>query len=193
MRARAISLLALAAGLAACASLTEKQCRSGDWAGIGRDDGAHGLPAKEFDKHREACKDFNVIADEKAYRDGREQGLKAYCTVSTAYQAARRGLGYHGVCADRDEARFLAAYRRGEEVAALMKEVHDLRQRVDELEVAAMSEESDANRTQLRFRADELNDKLRIRQWDLERADRTYSAQFGAPVLSWIDLREINP
>lgn len=191
---RALAVLVAAASLGACASLSEKECRSGDWAKIGHDDGAQGLSANELDKHRDACKGLDITPDAKAYQEGRAQGLKTYCTQASAYVSARRGLGYNGVCAPFGEGLFLEAFRRGQEVSALMREVHDLRQKVDELEVAVMSGEySDADRTQMRFRADELNQRLRIREWDLERLDRSYSADFKAPELSWAEMRELNP
>jgi hypothetical protein len=193
-RARALTVLLAAAGLCACASLSEKQCRSGDWTSIGRDDGAHGLAANEFDKHREACKPYGKEPDAKAYEAGRAQGLKTYCTQAGAYVSARRGLGYNGVCANRSEGLFLEAFRAGQHVNTQMREVRDLRRDIDELQIAAMSEDhSDAERTQMRFRAQDLNQRLRIREWDLERADRNYAAKFGAPELTWIEVRELNP
>ena len=190
----ALTLLALVATLGACASLSEKDCAGGDWRGIGRADGQHGLPAGELDKHRKACAAQNVVPDEAAYKAGRDEGLAEYCTPAWAYVNARRGLGYSGVCATRNEGAFLEAYRGGQQVATVMRDVYDLRRNVDELEVAAMTRDvPDAERTQMRMRAGDLNQRLRMREWDLEKLDRDFAKRFGAPELTWSELRSLNP
>jgi hypothetical protein len=41
----------------------------------------------------------------------------------------------------------------------------------------------------MRFRADELNQRVRMKEWDVERLDRKYARQYNAPELEWIELR----
>lgn len=188
---RTPAALAAALLLAGCASLSEKECRSGDWAAIGRADGERGAPLAELTRHREACAEHGVTPDGARYRQGHAEGLKAYCTPSGGYLAGRRGDAYREACpAGATEAKFLEAFRRGREVSDLVRDVRDLRRSLDDLELAAMSGDyAPEDRTQLRFRADELSQRLRMKEWELERLDRKYAREFGAPELSWQELR----
>ena len=182
-------LLALLA-LGGCASLSEKQCESGDWTAIGRKDGERGLEASEFERHRDACQAHGVTPDAERYRAGRDQGLAVFCTPRGGYVAGRRGDSYREVCPAASADKFLAAFRRGREVNVVVRDVKELRRSLDELEAAAMTGDyAPEDRTQMRFRADELNQRLRMKEWDVERLDRKYARQFDAPELDWVDLR----
>lgn len=181
-------LLALAAS--GCASLSERQCRSGDWTAIGRADGAKGLPAKEIERHREACAAHGVAPDEPRYRAGHEQGLAEYCTPRGGYVTGRSGGTYRDACPAARADAFLQAHRHGRDVQALLDEVKSLRRSIDELQAVAMSGDyGPEDRTQLRFRVDELGQRLRMREWELERLDRKYAQEYGAPELTWAELR----
>ena len=51
-----VTLLLFAFGfLAACASLNEAECRSGDWYSVGYEDGTKGRFLSFFDRHVKAC------------------------------------------------------------------------------------------------------------------------------------------
>jgi hypothetical protein len=192
MSLRTFAAWPLLLALAGCATLSEKECR-GDWEAIGRADGARGLPADELERHRTACGKHDITPDAAAWRAGREQGLVTFCTPRGGYLAGRGGETYRDVCPAAKEAAFLAAHRRGREVAELIREVRVLRQRRDDYEAAALQQHDDGrpeDRTQLRFRAEEAGQRLRIREWELERLDRRYAREFGAPELSWTDMRE---
>lgn len=189
---RAGTLIALAAALLAggCASLSEQDCRAGDWVDVGRKDGTRGLPVDELEKHRDACKAHDITPDAKNYRRGHAEGLKLYCTPQGGYVAARRGEIYREVCPAGLQRPFLAAFRNGREVHTLLEEVRELRRRADEVQVAAMSGDmSPEQRTDLRFRAEEAKQRLKMKEWDLERLDRKYSREYGASELEWDDLR----
>lgn len=185
-----LTALALAAGLVGCASLSEKECR-GDWAAIGREDGARGLPVQELERHREVCGKHDITPDAARYGAGHAEGLAAFCTPRGGYLAGRRGDAYRDVCPRAAEVAFLAAHRRGREVAELLREVRELRRVKDELELAALQGEyGPEERTHLRFRVEEAGQRLRIREWDLERLDRRSAREYGAPELGWTELRE---
>lgn len=186
-------LIAAAFALAAagCASLSGKQCRSGDWIAVGRDDGARGLPASEIERHRESCAAHGVMPDAVRYGTGHAEGLAQYCTPRGGYLAGRRADPYRKLCPAGVESRFLEAHRHGREVNVLLNEVKDLRRGVHDMETLALAGDyAPEDRTQMRFRADELNQRLRIREWDLERLDRRYARQYGAPELSWLETRD---
>lgn len=53
-----------------------------------------------------------------AYEDGRDAGLKSYCTADNGYALGEKGQSYNGVCEHHDEAAFLAAHDRGLELYA---------------------------------------------------------------------------
>ncbi|HUR39634.1 MAG TPA: DUF2799 domain-containing protein [Verrucomicrobiae bacterium] len=188
-----LTLIALAASalLASCASMSDRECRSGNWREVGRADGAKGLPAGgELPKHRKACSDHGVTPDLAAYRTGHAEGLASYCTPSSGYVAARRGELYREVC-PAGSVQFLEAFRRGRQVSLLLQETRDLRRRIDEAQLSAMSDESSPeDRTNLRFRSEELELRLRQSERDLERLDRRYAKAFGAPELSYAELRD---
>lgn len=189
-RARALSAALLALAASGCASLSGKECRTGDWTAIGRADGARGAPATELERHREACGAHGITPDAARYRAGHAQGLAEYCTPRGGYLAGRRGDGYGDACPTASAEPFLAAHRHGREVNNLLNEVRTLRRTIDELQAAAMAGDyGPEDRTQLRFRVDELNSRLRLREWELERLDRRYAQEHGAPELTWLELR----
>ncbi|MDH3265262.1 MAG: DUF2799 domain-containing protein, partial [Paracoccaceae bacterium] len=49
--------------LAACASLTEEECRTADWVRIGVRDGAEGRGTDHVEAHRRACAGVGVSPD----------------------------------------------------------------------------------------------------------------------------------
>jgi hypothetical protein len=191
MNLRTFAVWPLLLALAGCATLSEKECRRGDWDAIGREDGARGLPAAELERHRTACGKHDITPDASAWHAGHEQGLATFCTPRGGYLAGRGGETYRDVCPAAKEAAFLAAHRRGREVAERMREVRELRQQLRDLEAAALQNDGrPEDRTQMRFRAEEIGQRLRIKEWDLERLDRRYAREFGAPELSWTEMRD---
>ena len=182
--------LVVALALSACASLSEKQCESDDWTAIGRMDGERGLEASELARHREACAAHGVTPDEARYRAGRDAGLAVFCTPRGGYVAGRRGDVYREVCPAAGADKFLEAFRRGREVSVVLRDVKELRRSLNELEAVAITGDyTPEDRTQLRFRAEELNQRVRMKEWEVERLDRKYARQFDAPDLDWIELR----
>jgi len=134
---RALLIAAGAAGatlaLGSCATMSEAQCLSGDWAGQGYSDGAAGLALSRLDDHAQACAKYGVTPDAEAYGAARREGLIRYCTVDRGFEVGRTGGGYAGVCPARLEGDFLYAYRDGEIVHAAEQALSDARSRVDSL------------------------------------------------------------
>ena len=118
----AFSLLALAA----CASMNRSQCINADWYAIGLEDGARGRALERLGDHRRACTEYNVVPDTARYIAGRNEGLKSFCTYERGFAEGRAGNAYVAACPAPSDA-FLAAYNRG-------RELHDLHQRLDEVE-----------------------------------------------------------
>ena len=84
----AIVLLGLLA--TGCASMDEDECRVADWRAIGYEDGASGRAASQLGERREACADHGVTPNFVAYRQGREEGLREYCTPAMGYRLGRK-------------------------------------------------------------------------------------------------------
>jgi Protein of unknown function (DUF2799) len=187
---RALAVVAVLAATA-CASLSENECRGGDWDAVGRADGARGTRADEIERHQKACARHDVMVDEEAWRGGYFKGLEAFCTPSGGYVAARAGERHDNVCFGiAGEERFMAAFRDGEEVHRLLREMRDLRQRLHDYKMAAMSGDYDEyEASRIRMRAAEVESALRRRQWEAEALDKRYAVEHGASPLPAGDLR----
>ncbi len=96
MKTLAISSLAF---VAACASLSEEACRSGNWETIGYNDGVRGRAESHINQHREACGEYGIVPDTAVWLRGRIEGLKQYCTPDNAYTVGRHGSELNNVCA----------------------------------------------------------------------------------------------
>lgn len=103
----------LALMLAGCATLSEDECLSGDWRGIGFVDGAEGYRPERVGEHREACARFGVTPNLSAWNAGYEEGLDRYCTPQNGVQIGASGGTYRGVCDGPRAARFMPAYQEG--------------------------------------------------------------------------------
>ncbi len=118
---------ALLALLSACASLSEAECRTGDWYGIGFGDGAAGQSLDALQEHREACAEYGIAANLDAYLNGRNRGLAQYCRPGSGYRQGVAGHDYESVCSGPGERAFLEAYHAG-------LRIHELSQRKQDLE-----------------------------------------------------------
>lgn len=138
------TIAAMGLVLSACASLSEKQCRAGDWEHIGYRDGAQGYAFERLESHREACSEYAITPDEKAYQRGRMHGLDSFCTPAGGYRAGANGYNYAGVCPRQSEPAFLRGYDLGlhahdlsSQMQSVGSEIQQIRERLqhrDELD-----------------------------------------------------------
>lgn len=96
-----------------CATMSEDQCRVGDWGGQGLRDGSAGLPMSRLEDHAKACARHGVAPEVTPYRSAREDGLRSYCRLERGFEEGRAGRSYHGVCRAEEEAEFLPAFQDG--------------------------------------------------------------------------------
>jgi hypothetical protein len=189
----ALRVLAVLATLAAagCASISEKECRSGDWGAIGEADGARGAPGDMLERHRKACARHDIQPAEAAWRAGYAKGLQAFCTPAGGYGASRDGRGHNNVCFGMEgEDKFMAAFKNGNEVHVLLRDVRDSYRRLRDIETAMLSGQySEYELTQVRLRAAEMADVLRRKQWELEKLDAGYSKDYGVKALTDADMQ----
>ena len=118
-------LVALAALLAGCESMTPAECKTADWRQIGLQDGSRGSTDRAADYY-ESCTKAGIVPDLALYRTGRAAGLPAYCRYGNAINEGLAGRSYEGVCPPEIDVNFRtfhgAAYR-----------VQDTRKSIDRL------------------------------------------------------------
>ena len=116
---------------AGCASLSETECRQGDWRAIGAEDGRDGRALAHLDEHREACREYGIAPDEPTYLVGRDEGLRSYCTAGNGFRVGSAGSSYEGVCPPLLEGAFLHAFEDGRELHGLRRAVEETGTRID--------------------------------------------------------------
>lgn len=115
--------LILSLSLGSCASLSEDECRVGDWRSIGFEDGTNGRSTAFIAKHQEACADLGITPNQSLWLEGRERGLAVYCTPQNAYLVGRRGLGLQPVCSPQTFAGIQPAYQHGLTYNRILREI----------------------------------------------------------------------
>ena len=158
----AITLLLLPA-LTGCASLSEKDCRGGDWYSIGLRDGASGRAEDYVSQHAAACQELGIAPDHERWLEGRDKGLERFCTARNGYRVGEVGGSYQDVCFAGAEMEF----RRGYDLGLRMNRV---RSRLEQIENEIRTIEGT-----LSVRADKLTEderqrlNYRLRELDYER------------------------
>ncbi len=125
MRIATISVLAVLAAttVSGCATMNENECLYSDWAAIGYEDGARGMPGDRIGEHRKACAKHGITPDLAAYQNGREQGLQEYCRPENGFRVGSSGGALPAVCSGKQSASFNEAYREGRELYTLQAKV----------------------------------------------------------------------
>lgn len=142
--------------------MSERECRQVDWYEQGIRDGAYGYDSGRVISHTEACGKLGIVPDRKAYFDGREQGLRRYCTAESGYNAGRYGRHYAGVCVGRGEPEFLNGYQQGRQRAVLEDDRDRLDREITSLEKQLKQVGNENDRNLLRHRII-LREEERIR------------------------------
>lgn len=109
-------VIALGVLVSGCATMDEDECRVADWWAIGYEDGVRGVPASHIGERRKACADHGVTPDFAAYREGRNEGLREYCTPASGFRLGRKGRPLTAVCPSELEGDFRDAYKSGREI-----------------------------------------------------------------------------
>ena len=99
-----------------CASMGEDECRVADWRAIGYEDGVSGIAASHIGERREACAKHGVTPNFAAYQQGRDEGLREYCTPASGYRLGRNGRSLAAVCPSELQGDFRDAYKSGREI-----------------------------------------------------------------------------
>lgn len=99
-----------------CASMDEDECRVADWRAIGYEDGASGKSASHIGERREACAEYGLAPNFAVYQQGRDEGLREYCTPASGYRVGRKGRPLPAVCPSDLQGDFRDAYKSGREI-----------------------------------------------------------------------------
>lgn len=102
--------------LSACATLSESECRGGDWRQIGYTDGLKGQPVARFAEHQKACAEYGIAAEDTGWKLGYAEGQALYCTAANGYTQGRSGYSYADVCPPASDRQFRPAYEDGRSV-----------------------------------------------------------------------------
>lgn len=143
--------------LAACASLSEKECLAGNWEEIGQRDGRAGRTADFIVNHAKACADTGVTPDRAAWERGRQAGLTAYCTPLNAYEVGRSGARLSPVCPAARLPVLEQANARGRRYHHLTEEIRDLRREADDIRARIVAADDPATRGALLSRLNLLD------------------------------------
>ncbi|WP_310618656.1 DUF2799 domain-containing protein [Flexibacterium corallicola] len=111
-----ISFLAFAFILSACASLSEEDCKAGDWRALGFMDGQKGYEADRINTHSKACGKYGIAPDRAAYSQGRIQGLQSFCTPTMGFEQGSGGKPLRNVCPASSALRFQQGYMLGKQL-----------------------------------------------------------------------------
>lgn len=125
--------------LAACATLSENECRAGDWRTIGQKDGANGRTEDFILQHAKACNEFGILPNKTEWLAGRAEGLPLYCTTSNAFREGRRGKHLSPVCPAAQRATLVSANERGLRVNRIEQEMREIENRIRRINSAIAS------------------------------------------------------
>ena len=154
-------------GLSACATgMSEDECLTADWRGLGERDGAYGETEDKFNQRAARCSDFNIAADLDAYTQGRARGLETYCTPQSGYEEGRAGRRYRGVCPAGLERGFVEDYELGKRLYVLTKEYDDAVDRYERAVNGLESNRYDLRRARDRYNENTLSDDDRAKLRD---------------------------
>ena len=109
----ALALLAALVGCASKGSVSENQCRAGDWETLGYRDGVNGYRSTRLLAHQDACGEIGIVPDRATYRVGWSEGIAEYCRPGRGYEVGLRGLALPAVCPDELAGPFSDAYAAG--------------------------------------------------------------------------------
>ena len=154
------------AALQGCATLSEADCLSADWAVMGESDGQRGRPLSELNRYRRQCAEYGVVPDTQAYMQARERGLTVYCTHSNGYREGRLGARGEPVCPAALEPDFRRGFQLGQAVYASLSAL-----RTSSASIASARNEIEELRSEIADR------EASIRSGDLDEAQERRSRE----------------
>ncbi|MBP2280290.1 hypothetical protein RCH20_000018 [Psychrobacter sp. PL15] len=114
----ALSLMTAAlfalSGCATTQSLTPQQCQTNNWQEVGYADGMLGRSGDHFGQYTNNCASVvGATPNRIQWEQGRQQGLRKYCTELNAYKLGREGYDWQTVCPLEGIEKLEEAYSQG--------------------------------------------------------------------------------
>jgi hypothetical protein len=157
-----MTLLALAALMAGCETMTADECKYANWSDIGMRDGLAGQPVSLLGERVKDCTKAGTPVDTARYMAGREQGLRSFCHLENAVPLGLSGKSYAGVCPALVDIEFRRRYRAGYAVHELRSKLSDLDARGERLQHKL--HEADKDEDQQLKASDKDDERKRIRK-----------------------------
>jgi hypothetical protein len=111
------------AGCASTPTVSENQCRAGDWQTIGYGDGMAGRASTRLLMHQDACGEFGIVPLREEYMAGWQDGLRTYCTAGNGFHIGQRGGPLNQVCSGPLRDQFAAAHADGRRLYQARRDV----------------------------------------------------------------------
>ena len=130
--------------LAACASLSEDECKAGDWYAVGYEDGTNGREPDFLLNHAKACNQFGVAPVRARWEEGRQDGLPVYCRPARAWKEGAEGRRLRPVCPVEKLPALQRAHDRGERYRWINDEIDDAAREISQInrELASLPADS---------------------------------------------------
>lgn len=119
--------------LAACASkptVSEFQCKAGDWQTIGHRDGSLGYESTRLLAHQEACGEFGIVPNRDTYMAGWRAGVGEYCVPDNGFRLGERGGRASAACQGALKQPFVSAFNDGRRLYSARREVDQLQRQL---------------------------------------------------------------
>lgn len=91
----------LVIGLSGCVAMSERDCVTTDWYGVGQRDAERTYPTSRLYDRMQSCQKYGVVIneqDKEAYLAGHQNVTQSYCTPEQGFQLGLNGTGYYGSC-----------------------------------------------------------------------------------------------
>lgn len=189
MNNKYLVIVFLVALLCGCATMSKDECKQADWYLKGLEDATQGYALERVVEHGKACARVNIAPDMKDYREGHAKGARFYCVPEKGYSEGRRGAAYNGICAVELESKFLRAYKDGQELYNIQRNIDRLASQISNNnaqidnnynEIAKLKRDivNSNNEQERRYkmrRIDELDNAIRNLYLDSDSAQRELS------------------
>ena len=109
-----------------CSTMSKEECKMADWYLKGLDDATAGYAVDRVIEHGKACAKVKVTPNMRDYREGHAKGARLYCVPEKGYSEGRRGAAYNGICPVELEGKFLRAYKDGQELYIIQRNIDNL-------------------------------------------------------------------
>lgn len=116
-----------------CATLSEDQCKAGNWNAIGRNDGVSGMGTSRLASHQKACSEYGININTSEYNVGYNEGLTVFCTTENGFEQGKSGKNNARVCPGNLQVNFDKGYYEGKKIYDLETAIKAAETEIDRL------------------------------------------------------------